>query len=92
MDQENFSPEPKDTSEEVLISFTLTEPSSVSVEIYDLNGNICAIIPLRQYMAGEQRISQLIASLGIPAGKYVYYLQVENSEGTVRECKTLTIS
>ncbi len=79
-------------SDQALISFTISIPSKVSVEIYDLSGNQCALIPAKDFNAGEQQIRIHRASLGIQAGKYVYYLQIVNETGTSRECRTMYIN
>ena len=80
------------SSGQTAIYFTLVHISEVSVEIYDLSGNICGLIPAKNFAPGKQHILIHTAVLGIPSGKYVYYLQIVNENGTSRECKTLTIS
>lgn len=97
----SFPPEPRkstvmntteDLNEQDIITFTLEHESRVSVEIYDLNGNKCAMIPERQFFPGDQQIHAGTSQLRIPAGKYVYYLQIENHEGVSRECRTISVS
>jgi len=39
---------------------------------------------------GEQQIAISLKSLGLPAGNYVYQIQVSNNSGTYKDFKMMT--
>lgn len=81
--------EPTETD---IIYFTLELPAKVSVEIYDLNGSKCAMIPAADFEAGEQSVDVKSGKFGIPPGKYVYYLQIADGNETRMICRAVIIS
>lgn len=96
MDNINFPEHQDELQPEIsagksVISFTLESISKVSVEIYNLRGDQCALIPATNFLPGDQQIHVNISNLGIPAGQYVYYLQIVNENGTSRECRMMSM-
>lgn len=76
------------------IPFTLTNPSNVTVEIFDVNGKK-VVEALNQRMgSGTQSvaINKMINGVLLSPGAYIYQLTVENSNGVFRQCKMLTVN
>lgn len=76
--------------DETTIPFTLTNPSNVKIELFDLQGKKVAEVKRTGLASGEQKIILNLNSLGIAKANYVYQLEVKNSSGTFRQCKLMT--
>lgn len=81
---------PNPYADETTVPFTLTNPSKVQLDIFDLQGRKVAEIQQPNLGAGTQEIVVNTRELGIPVGNYVYQLQVENENGVFRQCKMMT--
>ena len=78
---------------ETTIPFTLTNPSNVLIEIFDLNGKKLAELANQKMNAGAQQITigKNLNGILLSAGAYVYQLTVENSTGVFKQCKVMTV-
>jgi protocatechuate 3,4-dioxygenase beta subunit len=85
--EQNF---PNPYSGETTIPFSLTQPSDVSIELWDLSGKKVATIPNKRMNTGEQSVKVNLKTLGLALGSYIYQLEVINSSGTFRQCKMMT--
>ena len=76
------------------IPFTLTNPSNVMIEIFDVNGKKLVEAVNQRMGEGEQRVAvnKLMNEVPLSAGSYVYQLTVENNNGIFRQCKMLTVN
>ncbi len=72
------------------VPFTLTNPSDVRIDLFDLSGKKMAEVIRDGMGTGEQTILLDMAALGLAGGNYVYQLQVENNNGVFRQCKMMT--
>ena len=75
---------------ETTIPFTLTNEADVRLELFDPLGRKVAGILRRGMAAGEQTIHVNLHGLDLPAGPYVYQLQVANRYGTYQQRKLMT--
>ncbi len=84
---------PNPCTEITTIPFTLTNPSNVTIEIFDVNGKKLMEAANRRMEEGEQEVAINALTNGIPLsrGSYVYQLTVENPNGLFRQCKMLTV-
>lgn len=76
------------------IPFKLTNPSDVTIELFDVNGKRIVEVVSMRMEAGEQMVAvnKLINGVILSAGSYVYQLTVENQKGIFRQCKMLTVN
>ncbi len=76
------------------IPFTLTNPANVLIEIFDVNGKMLVEVVNERISSGKQTIAinKIINGVRLTAGAYVYQLTVENSGGTFRQSKMLTVN
>lgn len=81
---------PNPYSEETTVPFTLTNPSKVQLEIFDLAGRKVAEMNDANLGSGDHTWRINTKTLGIPTGNYIYQLQVENEYGVYRQCKMMT--
>jgi protocatechuate 3,4-dioxygenase beta subunit len=81
-------PNPYET--ETTIPFSLTYPSDVKIELYDLMGRKVAHVERANMAAGEQRIELNLANLQIAKTNYAYQLTVSNKNGAFSQCKMMT--
>lgn len=81
---------PNPVVDQTTIPFALASVSDVRLDLFDLMGRKVATIEENNLGAGNQSIAVSFNSLGIPAGSYVYQLEVSNSVGTYRQCKLMT--
>ncbi len=84
---------PNPFSAETSVPFTLTNPSNVKIELFDVQGKKIFETANQRMSEGAQQITlskKEIASL--VAGSYVYQLTVENSNGVFRQCKALMVN
>jgi protocatechuate 3,4-dioxygenase beta subunit len=84
---------PNPFSSETTISFSLTATSRVTIELFDLQGRKVAHVVSRTMEAGEQNVllKREVGGIMLSEGSYVYQLTVENSNGSFRQCKLLTV-
>lgn len=84
---------PNPFSSTTTIPFTITNPSNVLLELFDMQGRKVRSI-LNQHMdAGEQKaiLTNRANGLDLAAGNYVYQLTVENEHGRYHQCKVLAV-
>lgn len=72
------------------IPFTLTNPSDVQIDLWDLAGKKVATVRKTDLSAGDNSIVLNLQELGLPVTHYAYQLQVENSNGVFRQAKMMT--
>ncbi len=72
------------------IPFTLTYPSNVRIELWDLTGRKVGVVSQDNMAEGAQTITLNMKQLGLATGNYVYQIEVENSNGVFRQCKMMT--
>ena len=77
---------------ETVIPFTLTEDAEIKLNLFDLKDRRMASIMRKELKAGEHTISLNLTGLGLPAGNYVYQLQVSNHHSVYRQHKTMTMA
>ncbi|MBS1536708.1 MAG: T9SS type A sorting domain-containing protein [Bacteroidetes bacterium] len=75
---------------ETTIPFTLTQPSDISIELWDLLGKKITKITKTGLNAGDQLIKLNLKDLGLVNSSCVYQLEVSNSQGTFKQCKLMT--
>lgn len=72
------------------IPLSLTNASYVLVELFDLQGRKVQTVVDEQMTAGDKTITLNKGPLAI--GSYLYQVTVQNSNGTFRQCKLLSIN
>lgn len=84
---------PNPFSSETTISFSLVSTSRVTIELFDLQGRKVANVVSRTMEAGEQNVvlKRDVQGSTLPEGSYVYQITVENSNGSFKQCKLLTV-
>lgn len=84
---------PNPFSSETTISFSLAATSRVTIELFDLQGRKVADVVRRTMEAGEQNVvlKRDLQGSNLPEGSYVYQITVENSNGSFKQCKLLTV-
>ena len=75
---------------ETIIPFTLTEDAEIKLNLFDLKDRRMASVVRKGLKAGEHTISLNLIGLDLPAGNYVYQLQVSNHHSVSRQHKTMT--
>jgi len=75
---------------ETKIPFTLTNPSDVRIELFDLMGRCVTKITRPGMNAGDQEIEVNTEELGIANVSYIYQLHISNSYGHYTQCKMMT--
>jgi len=76
------------------IRFKLDMPSSVIVNVYDLQGRMISSVNLNRLNTGEQNYEwNAVNNLGkaIPSGNYIYKLEIENKTGKYQLSNKMTI-
>lgn len=73
-----------------IVPITLAEAGDVQMDIFDLAAKKVAVINKGRLPAGDHNIVIDTDGLGIPAGNYIYQLQVTNDNGVFRQCKMMT--
>ena len=95
---ENISPEsqfklginqPNPFIDETTIPVTLLIPSDVKIEIFDLEGRKIHDIQKSNMGIGVQKISINTGSLNLASGRYVYSVEIRNSNGTFKQSKMM---
>jgi protocatechuate 3,4-dioxygenase beta subunit len=74
------------------IPFLLLHPSDIKLELWDLSGRKLTTIEKNDLEAGEHSILVNPGNLGLSRGNYIYQLEVNNSDGTFRDCMMMTES
>jgi protocatechuate 3,4-dioxygenase beta subunit len=76
------------------IPFTLTNPSHVLIEIFDVNGIRIVELVNQRMSEGQQSVAvnKIMNGVKFTTGAYIYQLIVENSNGVFRQCKMLTVN
>jgi protocatechuate 3,4-dioxygenase beta subunit len=74
------------------IPFALTNPSNVTIELFDVTGVKVAELMNQQMDAGEHKFSfnELLNGISLSAGGYIYQITVENRNGIFRQAKVMT--
>jgi len=62
----------------------------VKIELWNVAGKRVATVLNKTLPVGEQQIAISLKSLGLPAGNYVYQIQVSNNSGTYKDFKMMT--
>lgn len=76
---------------ETTVPFTLPAAADVHLDLFDQLGRKMAGVVRKGRSAGAQSIKLNLAGLGLPAGDYIYQLQVSNRFGTFLQSKPMTI-
>lgn len=72
------------------IPIHLTQAADVSIGLFDLSGRKVKELHLGRLGIGEHDVDIDFSSGNVAPGNYIYQLQVENSNGTFRQCKMMT--
>ena len=73
------------------IPFTLANTSDVKIELFNLMGNKVAEVSRHALSSGSQEIEINAHDLGIASANYIYQIEVNNSNGSFRQCKMMTL-
>lgn len=73
------------------IPFTLTNASHVRIELFDSEGQKVMDVIDQRMNAGDQTVTLDKNASSLVIGNYVYQITVENSVGTFRQAKSLTV-
>lgn len=73
------------------ISFELVTASTVVIELYDLQGRKVADVYNQALAAGEYNVKLDKNALALNAGRYLYQFRVENTSGSFRQSRLLTV-
>ena len=76
---------------ETTVPFTLPINADVHLDLFDHLGRKMAGVVRKGRMAGAQNIKLNLEGLGLPAGDYIYRLQVSNRFGIYQQAKQMTI-
>ncbi len=88
--QQNFpNPFRKKTS----VIFSLIQPSSAEVIVYDMSGRAVATVFDGRLGAGVHTVEwdAIAAGASVPSGNYLFQLTVENASGQFRQSKVMTV-
>lgn len=79
--------------DETTIPFTLNQPASVKIELFDLSGKKMMNVLDANLNAGAQSVGlkKKNGKLVLAAGSYLYQITTSNHNGTFRQCKVLTV-
>ena len=72
------------------IPFALSNGGDVRLDLFDLVGRKMTGIIRKEMGAGEHTVKLNLSGLGLPAGDYIYQLQVTNGRGVYRQGKQMT--
>lgn len=78
-------------TDKMLISFNLKDQSDIVLELYNLKGEKCGTISLKNLHAGDHQLDIHTFIAGITKGRYVYYLQVSSIGESFTECRSVNI-
>lgn len=78
--------------DETTIPIRLLHPSSLTLDLYDLQGNKVTSIQKNNLLPGELNIPLNMKTLGLPARSYVYQVTIKNNNGTYKDCKMMTLA
>ena len=81
---------PNPYADKTTVPFTLTNAADVQLDIFDCLGRKVAGVIRKGLPAGPQTICLNLCGLNLPAGDYIYQLQVSNSYGVYSERKAMT--
>lgn len=81
---------PNPFTTETTIPLTLHRPGDVLLELWDLQGRKVHTRSHPKLGAGTHRFGLDLAAMGLPAGSYVYQVQLTNAEGVFRSSKLMT--
>ena len=82
---------PNPHSGETTIPFTLLITADVHLNLFDHQGRKVAGVMRGSRSAGAQHIALNLKGLELPAGNYIYQLQVSSRFGTYQQAKQMTI-
>jgi hypothetical protein len=77
---------------ETTIPFTLPINADVQLDLFDHLGRKMAGVVRKGRIAGSQNIKLNLEGLGLPAGDYIYRLQVSSRFGIHQQTKQMTIA
>ena len=72
------------------IPFTLKQTADVLIELWDLTGRKVATVLKERLDSGDHTAHVNVSSLGLPAGNYVYQMEVLTADGLFKDCKVMT--
>jgi len=78
---------PNPAADQTTVPFVLRQPSDVSIYLLDMQGKQLKNILLENLPAGAQESTIDLSGLG--AGRYVYSVEIKNSNGTFKQSKIL---
>lgn len=73
------------------VPFTLPINADVHLDLFDLLGRKMACVVRKGRSAGPQNIKLNLEGLGLPAGDYIYRLQVSSRFGIHQQAKQMTL-
>ncbi|GAB3873666.1 hypothetical protein GCM10028824_25630 [Hymenobacter segetis] len=76
---------------ETTVPFTLLIAADVHLDLFDQLGRKMAGVVRKGRSAGPQNIKLNLNGLGLPAGDYIYRLQVSTRFGIYQQAKSMTI-
>lgn len=76
---------------ETTVPFTLPINADVHLDLFDLLGRKMAGVVRKDRSAGPQNIKLNLEGLGLPAGDYIYRLQVSSRLGIHQQTKQMTL-
>ncbi|MGY3089074.1 hypothetical protein ACVWYF_002114 [Hymenobacter sp. UYAg731] len=76
---------------ETTVPFTLPINADIHLDLFDCLGRKMAGVVRKGRIAGSQNIKLNLEGLGLPAGDYIYRLQVSNRFGIYQQSKQMTI-
>ena len=82
---------PNPHSGETTVPFMLTVNADVHLDLFDQLGRKMASVLRKGRIAGPQNIKLNLDGLGLPAGDYIYRLQVSSRFGMHQQTKQMTI-
>ena len=98
----NFEPEtggqftlgqnnPNPFDKETTIPFSLFNPATVTIDIFDLNAKKIAQVYSNQLSAGDHIATIEKSKYNLAKGNYIYQIQTENTKGVFRQCKVMMV-
>ncbi|MCU0422436.1 MAG: T9SS type A sorting domain-containing protein [Bacteroidia bacterium] len=81
---------PNPFTTETTIPFKLVLPSSITLDLYDLQGRKVATLQRKNLNSGDHELNLNMHELNLPHANYVFQLKVENANGTYVDSKLMT--
>ena len=83
---------PNPTVNETVIPLELFNYSNVTIQLFDLQGRMIAIICDKELSKGNYTFLVDKNGMGIQSKSVVYQLEVRNSQGSFKDCKVITFA